>query len=340
MRPTGLPLFFQTWSPDMAYVLGLIASDGCVYSAPPSAKRHDWRVIISQSGAEGGRLLRQIQGASGSGFICHRPGHATASGNTRPSHHLVWSGRPVYEAIRALGIPPRKSLTLRMPAVPPAVLRHFVRGVLDGDGCVSVTRPRVGSGRSRCVKLSAFVTTCSPRFARGLARALAAAGHRARVNVLRHGSGTVERRVIFSGSRAERLMAWLYAGADGLHLPRKRARFESYLREKAAYDVVSSARQVRAGRRWSVDMDDRLRRLTAEDRTLREIAEAFGRSTVAIKNRRRGLGLRSGHFWSDAERVEAGRMLDAGRPVRAVAAAVGRPVSTVRRFAAHRRRAA
>jgi len=329
--------FLRSWSPDAAYTLGLIASDGCVHFGT-TRTRHNWIVSISQSGAEGGRLLRRIRDAVGAGGLHVRPGCVTKFGKTRPSWQLVWSGRHVYEAVRALGLPPRKSLTLRMPKVPPAVLRHFVRGVLDGDGCVSVTRPFVKSGRHRCVKLSAFVTTCSSRFAAGLARALAAAGHPPRVNILRHGSGTVEHRVIFSGGAAERLLRWTHA-EGGLHLPAKRARFEQYLCEKAAYDAGRSARLVRAGKRWPEAMESRLRALLADGRPLPAVAAALGRSTTAVKNRMRALGLRTGYYWTDADRAAAAALLSAGRPVREVAAAVGRPLATVRRFAARLRRA-
>lgn len=244
-RPTADNLrvirFLRSWSPDAAYTLGMIATDGCVHFGT-TRTRHNWAVSLSQSGAEGGRLLRAIRDAAGSGSLCVRPGRVTAFGKIRPSWQLVWSGRHVYEAVCALGIPPRKSLVLRMPPVPETALRHFVRGVLDGDGCVSVTHPFVKSGRNRRVSLSAFVTTCSHQFARGLARALAAVGHPARVNSFRHGSGTVEHRVRLNCGAAERLLRWLHT-EDGLHLPSKWARFERYIREKAAYDAGCEARR-------------------------------------------------------------------------------------------------
>ena len=44
--------------------------------------------------------------------------------------------RKMYADLLVLGMCPRKSLVLKMPAVPQKYLGDFVRGYFDGDGCV------------------------------------------------------------------------------------------------------------------------------------------------------------------------------------------------------------
>ena len=50
----------------------------------------------------------------------------------------------MWEALNNKGCVPNKSLTLTFPSkdiVPSNLLRHFIRGYVDGDGCICVTKP-------------------------------------------------------------------------------------------------------------------------------------------------------------------------------------------------------
>jgi hypothetical protein len=42
------------------------------------------------------------------------------------------------EDLKSLGIAPRKTFTLQWPALSAAMLRHYARGYVDGDGCFSI----------------------------------------------------------------------------------------------------------------------------------------------------------------------------------------------------------
>lgn len=325
--------FFDPLTPESAYVLGLVVADGCVYLPKPGTKRRSWSVSIAQSGQEGQILLKRIRDLVGAGSISKR----CAKKNQKAAYSLVWTGRAVAEFFISLGITPRKAHTVALPMVSPDLRSHLVRGIFDGDGCVSVTHPKVRSGRMRAVKLEAFISTTSRRLADDLISTCARYGITLRANRLHHvGRDTDEWRVRVTGSAACRFLDWCYVDASaGLSLARKRRKYERYLAEKVVYDETSFGRQVRAGRRWSEAMDDRLCALVAAKMPLQKVAQVFDRSTTAIKNRMRALGLRTAYYWSNVERVEAGRMLDAGYPVRKVATELDRPVATVRRFAAH-----
>ena len=42
----------------------------------------------------------------------------------------------LYESLEKIGLTPKKSLTMSLPKVPKKYFRHFLRGYLDGDGCI------------------------------------------------------------------------------------------------------------------------------------------------------------------------------------------------------------
>jgi hypothetical protein len=60
--------------------------------------------------------------------------------NSRPLKVLAISSRQMFEDLGRLGCYPRKSLTLKFPTmdqVPDHLIRHFMRGYFDGDGCIT-----------------------------------------------------------------------------------------------------------------------------------------------------------------------------------------------------------
>lgn len=46
------------------------------------------------------------------------------------------SNREMYQDLLKLGLTPAKTTTMLLPAIPRAYFSHFLRGVIDGDGCI------------------------------------------------------------------------------------------------------------------------------------------------------------------------------------------------------------
>ncbi len=105
--------FFTAWTPDMAYVLGLVATDGSV---------DEGTLRIYQKEVD---LLDQVRSAMGASAPYVR------CGNNLPTLRLN-SVRLVRD-LRILGIHPNKVRTIRAPREVPYP-QDFVRGVFDGDG--------------------------------------------------------------------------------------------------------------------------------------------------------------------------------------------------------------
>jgi hypothetical protein len=55
------------------------------------------------------------------------------------------SGKKVVSDLGKLGILPNKTRTVEFPKIPENLVRHYMRGVFDGDGCISIHKKREGS---------------------------------------------------------------------------------------------------------------------------------------------------------------------------------------------------
>lgn len=126
--------YFKTWSKDMAYVLGFLFADGCVNRAMTAvticlASRDEavLRFIKEQLSARY-EIVRK------DGRIDPRTGRMN-----RPQSCLNLTSKRLCESLVGLGMKPRKTYNDDpFPDVPDVFAGDFVRGYLDGDGCVHV----------------------------------------------------------------------------------------------------------------------------------------------------------------------------------------------------------
>jgi hypothetical protein len=138
--------FFKEWSPEMAYVLGLIYTDGNLH------------IRKAKSGYELGILsFAQKDKELVEKFLALMDCDATIRFKERKILKNTVAGELYYfnignndianDLIR-LGVTPNKSLNMKFPEIPDIYLRHFVRGFFDGDGSVYLEH-----GKSIRVKL-------------------------------------------------------------------------------------------------------------------------------------------------------------------------------------------
>ena len=114
--------FFETWSHDMAYVLGFWWADGCIhkglFSISQSLKdRYILEDIAKVMNFDG--PIKEYNGKYGSlNIYC----------------------RNLVESVKALGGTENKSLTCSLPDIPEEFFPDFVRGYFDGDGSVFILK--------------------------------------------------------------------------------------------------------------------------------------------------------------------------------------------------------
>jgi hypothetical protein len=111
-----------------AYILGLLATDGCI----ATGKNHSNRVFLCLQ-ARDEHILQEILRAMQSTSPIHsRPkGSFPGSG---PMKYIAVSSPRLVADLAKLGVVPRKSLVLTYAKVPARFERHYVRGLFDGDG--------------------------------------------------------------------------------------------------------------------------------------------------------------------------------------------------------------
>ncbi len=132
--------FFKTWSPEMAYVLGYIYSDGAIEDVRKSSRT----CYIAITSVDYDILYKIRKSLSSNHNLYVKKQRVNIfPGNRRylckQGYILRIGSKSMFEDLVNLGLTPRKSLTLKFPEVPIELLRYFIRGYFDGDGCVMVS---------------------------------------------------------------------------------------------------------------------------------------------------------------------------------------------------------
>lgn len=110
------------WSADFAYAIGLIATDGCLYS--------DRKYINFTS-----KDLEQILNFQKALKIDIHVGRKARGGGGQKKYFVIQFGDAYfYDFLVEIGITPKKSKTLGKVYVPDKYFFDFLRGVFDGDG--------------------------------------------------------------------------------------------------------------------------------------------------------------------------------------------------------------
>ena len=209
--------FFDTWSSDMAYVLGFFAADGAMILSTKGAGFVEFHNTDRM-------LIASIRRAIGSD---HR---ISARARPRPwktAYRLQIGSKKWFSQLTELGFTQKKSLTLRMTAVPDKYSPDFVRGYFDGDGCVYFRKLKYADrDRKRWILVTLF-TSGSEAFLVSLWEMLR-----------RHGikGGSLQKKnrgfdLKFSHKDSVALYRLMYNnGPVRLFLPRKRRKLEDAIR--------------------------------------------------------------------------------------------------------------
>lgn len=211
--------FFDKWSAEMAWVLGLIASDGCVRE-----KENRWTLTSKDL-----ECLEKVA------CLIDYTGTIRKKSN-RPAYDLRISSLHMVKSLIGLGMTPAKSLTLRYPDMPEEYERHFIRGVFDGDGCITIGEPRVNTGHRRA---NVTFTTGSESFAHILLERLISIGLQPSLETMgphlqKWGSEIRDFKnptfhIYFNGPSVARFYEYIYGGVpESQSMARKRNKFNRW----------------------------------------------------------------------------------------------------------------
>lgn len=205
--------FFKTWTPAMAYVLGVICTDGCLVKPIGPIK---FRITLSQKDPELLEKVRALMESNAS--ITYRPAYGIAGA----LHTMLIDNQDIYRDLLSLGLTQNKSLTLHFPNVPCEFVRHFIRGCWDGDGSVYLESNNVFKPCASFVSGSEF-------FIEQLLRHLVLLGlpNRTIHTSMRGKNPSFYFR--YTGPACVKLFDVLYEGVDeGMYLARKYVLFKQF----------------------------------------------------------------------------------------------------------------
>lgn len=215
--------FFKEWSPQMAYVLGLIYADGTIIDARKSS-----RTCYLQISNNDKPLLEQVKQAMSSkhSIISRKPRHVNFFGKSyfcKENFSLRIGSRIIFKDLVQLDLTPRKSLTIGLPKLPKKHFRFFLRGYFDGDGCIGTY-----SKNNKTPRLHVVFVSGSYGFLDQLSNKLSLVLDIGKNNVL---TGTRAFRISYRKSSGLKILSYMYKGLGSApFLERKYKKFLKFLK--------------------------------------------------------------------------------------------------------------
>jgi hypothetical protein len=118
------------WLPNIAYAVGLIATDGCL---SPDGRHLELTSKDIQ-------LLETFKGCLN---LKNKIGSKTSGFSNKRYHRIQFSNVALYRWLLQIGLTPNKSRTIGKLKIPRKYFFDFLRGVFDGDGsCYGYLDPR------------------------------------------------------------------------------------------------------------------------------------------------------------------------------------------------------
>lgn len=122
-------------TPEKAYIIGMIASDGCVFC-------NRLQIVLQEEDKD---ILEKINSCLGSNRQLYYIERSKKNPNWKNQYSLIIVNKHIADQLKSIGLIENKSLSLEFPnVITDKLLPHFLRGLLDGDGFLEKKRYRVG----------------------------------------------------------------------------------------------------------------------------------------------------------------------------------------------------
>lgn len=190
------------------YFLGVCITDGCVDQNQRRitivSKDKEWLETISKS-------------------ICNnKPLHKVKNKN---AYTLTINSKFISNWLIDNECVPNKSLTVKLPNIPDEYLPHFVRGVFDGDGCITIHKKNKN--------LFMYIVSASKSFATDLSNKLNHIGITNKLYTVKDNRKTTYHdcyRIFFTGQKSINFCEFLYSTSE-IFLQRKYDKYQEFEKE-------------------------------------------------------------------------------------------------------------
>lgn len=189
---------------EKAYILGLWYADGWNGNSAAHLTLQDKNILI--------RIKR---------LLCFN-GKISKVKKYSSHHKQLWRllicNKQFSKSLSNHGCTNRKTHSIRLPKLPQELMRHFIRGYFDGDGCVNVRK----RGKDPSVRVS---IVSNGEFIKGLQRYI--------TNILNHTTPAYQKSdsntwaLEINNKYAEIFLDWIYQDAT-IFIERKRSRYERF----------------------------------------------------------------------------------------------------------------
>ncbi len=125
-RLTVNTAYFQNWSTNMSYLVGFILADGCIVEGTYDGYSDALKFGVQKSDID---ILYKIKKELHSDHKISEVKRAV---------HLTITSSKIVNDLKKLGVSYRKSLREKVPPVPGGYIKDFIRGLVDGDGGISL----------------------------------------------------------------------------------------------------------------------------------------------------------------------------------------------------------
>ncbi|MEI6400519.1 MAG: hypothetical protein WCO58_03310 [bacterium] len=119
--PKPKKIIDTTWRPELAYAIGLVATDGCL-------SKDNLLIDLTSKDRE---QLENFSKCLGVNFTIGKKWNGSGDACLR----IQFKNRIFYDFLLSIGLTPKKSLTMGELKIPKKYFFDFLRGCFDGDGC-------------------------------------------------------------------------------------------------------------------------------------------------------------------------------------------------------------
>lgn len=211
--------FFDTWTNQMAYILGFIYADGNIHRTSLS-----WDIQIKDK-----NLLAKINKALKSTY--------PITLQRESSYRLRINNQLLIRGAINLGLLPKKAIRNCLPKIPDDKIRHFVRGFIDGDGWLTLRESRNEVDLGFCGGNELFIKDINKIISNTVKISINKI--RIRTKTTPKGFKSTTYMAEYFSSNAMKIADWLYGnlGKNDLSLDRK---YQTYKKVRKLYDYLES----------------------------------------------------------------------------------------------------